>query len=154
MRRHSPARRRVEFLLSTNPDLTREEVEARLTTLWVECPAKGAEVSMGESCCQGCPHLGRINYQKRRIECKYEPTPVGRLEIFIPPDSEVLLVICPLTEREVGVLARCASCLYYRGEEEAQPHRGQMGDVVGWLHCVAPPSQERKDGKGPFILEF
>ena len=154
LRRHLPPGHRVEVLLKANPDLSREQAEARLTSLWVACPAKGAEVSMGESCCQGCPHLKRIDYENYRIECEYEPTPIRGLEIVLERDTKVLLVICPLTEREVGVLARCGSCLYYRGEEEAPPHRTQQGEVVGWLHCCAPMPDPSDNGRGMLILDY
>ena len=164
LRRHLPPAERVEAFLRANPELTREEAEVRLTSLWVECPAKGVEVSMGEACCQGCPHLKRIDYQHQRIQCHYELTPVRRLELIIPKDANLedlgeddippfIVACCPLTER-VTFVGSCTRCLYYRGEEEEQPHRTQLGDQVGWLLCSAPLPEASDDGKGVFVLEY
>ena len=164
LRRHLPAADRVEVFLRGSPDLTREEAEVRLTSLWVECPAKGAEVSMGEACCQGCPHLKRIDYQRQRIQCNYELVPVRRLELIIPKDANLkdlseddipplVVACCPLTER-VTFVGDCTLCLYYRGEEEEQPHRTQLGDQVGWLLCSASLPEAPDDGKGIFVLEY
>ena len=166
MQSHLPPPERVEVLLRALPDLTWEEAEVRLTSLWVECPAKGAQVSMGEACCQGCPHLKRIDYQHQRIECNYdEALPVTRLELILPTGGGLddlseddippfLVGCCPLAERVTSV-GTCIRCLYYRGQEEDQPHRHQLGQQVGWLLCAAPPPQEAPDEDGGmFVLEY
>lgn len=164
MRRHLPPAERVEVLLKANPAMTWEEVEARLTSLWINCPAKGTEVSMGEACCQGCPHLERIDYEHYRIQCKYQPTEVRRLELIIPDGVELqdldegnippfIVASCPLTGR-ISSIANCIGCLYYRGEEEEQPHRTQLGNQVGWLLCSAQLPEAPNDGRGVFILDY
>ena len=162
---HLPPLERVEVFLRAHPDLTWEEAEVRLTSLWVECPAKGAEVSMGEACCQGCAHLKRIDYQHQRIECNYQALPVRQLELILPTDARLddlseddippfLVGACPLTER-VASVSNCIRCLYYRGQEEGQPHRHLLGEQVGWLLCAAPPPQEAPDEDGGmFVLEY
>lgn len=152
LKRHLPSQKRVDVFLKVNPDLSPEEAEERLSSLWLECPAKGEEVSLGESCCQGCPHLKRIDYQFQRIECGYEPNE-WRLEIVLQSDAVLPAVFCPMTEK-VTSIGSCALCRYHRGEEAEQPHRTPMGDQVGWLRCGAPLSQTPEEGKARYTLEY
>jgi len=165
LRSHLPPPERVEVFLRAHPDLTWEDAEVRLTSLWVECPAKAALVSMGEACCQGCPHLGRIDYEHQRIECNYETLPVTWLELILPTGAMLdglseddippfIVGTCPLMERVVSV-SNCIHCLYYRGQEEDQPHRHLLGQQMGWLLCAAPSPQETSDdGSGMFVLGY
>ena len=152
LKRHLPPQKRVEVFLQANPDLSWEEAEGRLSSLWLDCPAKGGEVSLGESCCQGCPHLKGIDYQLQRIECDYEPNE-WRLEIIVLPDSVFPSVVCPLTAK-VSSIDNCALCRYHRGEEVEQPHRTQLGEQVGWLLCGAPLTEFPQRSKGPLTIEY
>ncbi|MDI6815066.1 MAG: hypothetical protein QMC90_03175 [Dehalococcoidales bacterium] len=152
LRRHLPSTKRVEAFLYANPELSRDEAEARLTSYWVNCPAKGEEIPFGEACCQGCPHLGRLDFQSHKLHCQYKPFE-RRLGVLLKPGRELPTITCPLTEKETNI-GNCALCRYHRGGEAEPPHRTEHGEQVGWLLCSAPQAPIHSQRQTTFTLEY
>jgi hypothetical protein len=152
-----PSPEQVETALRSNPQSSYDEIEKRLTSHTLICPAKGKEVPWHY--CSACPHQKEIDFQRWTAQCDYEFNErrlnmvYGEEEIKAlarGENGEVDLeefvalphVRCPLPD-SVTPVDRCADCRYKRDGE--WQYQSKKRGVVGWVLCGAPLSIEKRN---------
>lgn len=160
MKAELPSPEQVEAALRSNPQSSYEEMEDRLTSHSLICPAKGKEITWHY--CSACPHREGIDFQKRTVQCSYEfnerrlEMVYGKEEIkglagddkgeFTDLDIEERVALphvrCPLLGRVIAI-DRCTDCRYQRGGE--WHYKSQKTGIVGWVLCGAPTGIEKKN---------
>ena len=160
MKAELPSPEQVKTALRSNPQSSPEEMEARLTSHTLICPAKDNEVTWHY--CSACPHQKGIDFQKWTVQCTYEfnerrlDVVYGKEEIkalagddkgeFTDLDIEERVALphvrCPLLGRVIAI-DRCTDCRYQRGGE--WHHTSQKTGIVGWVLCAAPASIEKRN---------
>ena len=158
-----PSPEQVEATLRSNPQSSYEEIEARLTSHTLICPAKDKEATWHY--CSACPHQKGIDFQNWVVQCSYGfnerrlDMVYGKEEIkalagdgkgeFTDLDIEERIglphVRCPLLGSVIAV-DRCTDCRYQRGGQ--WHHKSQKTGIVGWVLCGAPPSIEKRNDDG------
>ncbi len=153
-----PSPHQVEAALRSNPQSSYEEMEDRMTSYTLTCPAKGKEVTWHY--CSACPHQKGIDFQKWTVQCSYEFNErrldmiYGKEEIkalagdnkgeFTDLDIEERIALphvrCPSLGRVIAV-DRCTDCRYQRDGEWHCTSRKR--GVVGWVLCSAPTRIEK-----------
>lgn len=162
-----PSPEQVEAALRSNPQSSYEEIEARLTSHTLICPAKGKEATWHY--CSACPHQKGIDFQKWAVQCSYGfnerrlDMVYGKEEIkalagdgkgeFTDLDIEERIALphvrCPLLGSVIAV-DRCTDCRYQRGGQWR--HKSQKTGIVGWVLCGAPPSIEKRNDDGRALM--
>jgi len=159
MKAHVPSPEQVTVTLMSNPQSSYEEMEARMTSHILICPARGKEVSWHY--CSACPHQEEIDFQRWTVQCSYEfnerelSMVCGEKEVialagkdkgeFTDLDIEEYVALphvkCPLLGR-VTAVDRCTACRYQRGGQWNL--KSQKRGAAGWVLCGAPPTIERR----------
>ncbi|ODS33519.1 MAG: hypothetical protein SCARUB_01343 [Candidatus Scalindua rubra] len=167
MKSNLPSPEQVEAALRSNPQSSYKEMEERMTSYTLVCPANGKETTWHY--CSACPQQRGIDLKKWTVQCNYEFNEIrldmvsGKEEIKalagdnkgeitdIDIEESVALphVKCPLFGRVIAV-DRCADCRYQRGGEWHCTSRKR--GVVGWVLCGSPSSIERRNDDGRKVI--
>ena len=157
MKADLPSPEQVESALRSNPQSSYEEMEERLTSHMLICPAKGKEVPWHY--CSACPHQKGIDFQTWTAQCDYEFNERRLNMVYGEEEIKALArgesgevdleefvalphVRCPLLDSVIPI-DRCADCRYQRDGDWQYPSK--KSGFVGWMMCGAPPFIETRN---------
>ncbi len=159
MKADLPSSEQVKIALTSNPQSSYKEMEDRMTSRSLICPAKEKKVTWHY--CAPCPHQRGIDFQNWTVQCAYEfnerrlNVVYGRKEIMaldgnkngeitdLNIEERIALphVSCPMLGKVIAI-DRCTDCRHQRGGQ--WNYKSQKTGVVGWVLCGAPQSTEKR----------